>query len=140
MKTCTRCGIEKTLDEYHIMTRSRDGRKQECKVCHNARVRATTAENARWLLRQRAVPCADCGRDDLPPNIMEFDHVFAPKEEKMSRLLGNRKRLEAEVRKCEIRCPTCHRLRHHLQGMRGPAFLDSGSIDLGASFGMAVSN
>lgn len=69
---------------------------------------------------ERSKPCADCGIE-LPPEIMEFDHVrgepkrFAfcsaasftlePGEDRLSII-------QAEIAKCEVRCPNCHKLRH----------------------------
>ena len=33
MKTCSRCGQEKALSEFRKDSRSRDGRRSECKAC-----------------------------------------------------------------------------------------------------------
>lgn len=33
MKTCTRCGLEKELEEFHKRAAMADGRKSECKEC-----------------------------------------------------------------------------------------------------------
>jgi len=34
MKKCVLCGEVKPLDEYHKMSKSKDGRQSQCKVCH----------------------------------------------------------------------------------------------------------
>ena len=59
-------------------------------------------------------PCADCG-GRWPAIVMEFDHL--PGTEKLidigaapARKWGWRKIL-AEIAKCEVVCPTCHRVR-----------------------------
>lgn len=36
MKNCTQCGLLKPLGHFYSDTRTRDGRKSECKACHNA--------------------------------------------------------------------------------------------------------
>lgn len=36
MKTCTKCGETKPLDEYHRNNRNKDGRNTRCKPCANA--------------------------------------------------------------------------------------------------------
>jgi hypothetical protein len=63
-------------------------------------------------------PCIDCG-GKFPPVIMEFDHVRGEKLFNIAHWekarLGKRNREQAileEIAKCEVRCPTCHRLRH----------------------------
>lgn len=55
-------------------------------------------------------PCVDCGETD--PIILEFDHVTGTKEFNISdaaREGVGKKRLEAEIAKCEVRCANCHR-------------------------------
>jgi len=59
-------------------------------------------------------PCADCG-GRWHPLVMEFDHL--PGVEKCmnvgdahARAMGW-DRIQAEITKCEVVCPTCHRIR-----------------------------
>ena len=59
-------------------------------------------------------PCADCG-GRWPALVMEFDHM--PGTEKLfdigcgpARKWGWRT-IVAEIAKCEVVCPTCHRIR-----------------------------
>ena len=66
------------------------------------------------ILEAKARPCADCGRT-WPAMVMEFDH--RPGTVKRFNLSDQRARahglqaVEAEIAKCDILCPTCHRLR-----------------------------
>ena len=39
-KTCTACGAEKAMSEYHAMASARDGLAFECRECASARSRA----------------------------------------------------------------------------------------------------
>ena len=39
MKTCTKCGVSKAIDQFHANTKTRDGRCQSCKACACARAR-----------------------------------------------------------------------------------------------------
>ncbi len=65
----------------------------------------------------KSCPCADCHRR-FPPEIMEFDHVRGVKKVNLAKVKGTTytsyKTIEEEIAKCEVRCPTCHRLRHYL--------------------------
>jgi len=61
------------------------------------------------------VPCADCGKR-YPHYVMDFDHVRGKKEFSIYRarqITMCRKRLAAEIEKCEVVCSNCHRQRTH---------------------------
>lgn len=45
LKACTKCGLEKSIDDFHVRVRSHDGRMAQCKDCVNARIRANYAED-----------------------------------------------------------------------------------------------
>jgi len=86
--------------------------------------RAMRRYRATWMRMvhdAKKKPCIDCGRDDLPPEVMELDHVRGEKAFEVSQPHGVRcvdgktrlQMLEDEIAKCDPRCPTCHRLRHY---------------------------
>jgi hypothetical protein len=66
------------------------------------------------VLAAKDKPCADCG-GRWHPLVMEFDHL--PGSEKQFTLGAQTARacgldkLQAEIAKCEVVCPTCHRVR-----------------------------
>ena len=60
----------------------------------------------------RSSGCVDCGEQDLV--VLEFDHV-GPKRRNVVQLAYrgcSLRRLDEEIRMCEIRCANCHRRRH----------------------------
>lgn len=142
-KICSTCKVEKNLDAFGKRTQAKDGRRYQCKECeaksfdkYRIKNKKTLAEKlAKWqkenpekrragqkrLTRERKdivckakeKPCADCGVE-YPSAIMHFDHVRGVKEFSLSSAHRfSIKRIEAEIAKCEIRCPTCHSLRHY---------------------------
>ena len=78
------------------------------------RVAARQVATVAFLRELRKAPCADCG-SRLAPHQMDFDH--REPSQKAFRLtagaamLKSRAALLAEVRKCDIVCANCHRLR-----------------------------
>lgn len=57
--------------------------------------------------------CVDCGRDDLPPEVLDMHHVRGTKRFGIGAAsaygLGA---VADELAKCDRLCPTCHALRH----------------------------
>ena len=51
MKTCTKCGVEKPLTEYHKAKGNKDGYENRCKQCKKA---ASQTPEALELRRQRS--------------------------------------------------------------------------------------
>lgn len=72
---------------------------------------ARYARQRAMLAERRAVPCADCGLYE--PAIMDFDHVpeRGPKLFNISVGVRGLATLEAELAKCDVVCPNCHRRR-----------------------------
>lgn len=59
-------------------------------------------------------PCMDCGRE-YPPYVMDFDHRD-PKLKINSiargiRDMWSQKRILSEIKKCDLVCANCHRIR-----------------------------
>ena len=78
------------------------------------RVRIRQSATVAFLRELRTSPCADC-RGTFAPHQMDFDHIEP--SGKAFRLTSGaatlklRKALEDEVRKCDIVCVNCHRVR-----------------------------
>lgn len=65
--------------------------------------------------------CKDCNTN-YPYYVMDFDHL-GDKQYLIGKLVnaGNKRALEAEIKKCEIVCANCHRIRSHSRLMNKPA-------------------
>jgi hypothetical protein len=73
-----------------------------------------TNKKRQMVLDAKADGCIDCGRKDLPPPLLELDHVRGERKFTMASCSGKSlKAIAAEIEKCEVRCPTCHALRHY---------------------------
>lgn len=129
VKTCTRCGETKPLDQFPPIRRSEPEKLQTwCRACfaennvryyrehcdaQKARLNRNTA--ARREDNQRRIvdylmthPCVDCEETDIV--ILQFDHL-RDKTFSVSALLARGAswaRIEAEIAKCEVRCANCH--------------------------------
>jgi hypothetical protein len=58
---------------------------------------------------KRMCGCRDCG--DHRPEVLEFDHITDNKRCNVSMLYNKRHKLKAEIRKCQVVCGSCHKIR-----------------------------
>lgn len=135
MKTriCSACKIEKPITEYHKQSKNKSGYQGHCKECttisamarYNLKkdeIKKRTVENNNKL-RDRNYSfifrylrmfgkCVDCGHTDI--RVLEFDHVRGKKYKGVKRMISDFASINAiknEIRKCEIRCCNCHRIK-----------------------------
>lgn len=134
-KFCPKCNEDKLITEFHKKTKSKDGLQYICISCRkemNADYYIATPEkddarhNSRLIRKQlvssRIEPlllagCTDCHKC-FPPESMDFDHVTGDKLVSIADLAGSSYSdsellflLEEELKKCEVVCANCHRIR-----------------------------
>lgn len=134
-KKCTKCNIEKEVDEYYKEKRANDGYRSECKKCTS--LRSYNRYHSNEIIRQQKLAsakeyhraqrteyqkkilsilktsgCIDCGESN--PIVLDFDHVKGIKLGGISRMALDHKPwhvIEQEIAKCEVRCANCHRIK-----------------------------
>lgn len=130
VKTCTRCGETKPLDQFPPVRRSEPDTLQTwCRACFKeandrnyrpyyerererilARITAHRDAIHQQLIEYLlAHPCVDCGEWDIV--VLEFDHIGEKLGDVSTLANGGRswERIETEIEKCEVRCANCHR-------------------------------
>ena len=117
-------------------TRGADGRCRDCTSMSEIgrsrcarhllrdRIRARAGGSPRrqriaaLISQRKAAPCVDCGIT-LPWQVMEFDHVRGRKRFDITVTCPYRTdSVLAEIMKCDVRCPNCHKLRHFRENQR----------------------
>mgnify|MGYP003441980246 CR=1 FL=1 len=61
----------------------------------------------------KTLPCTDCGHT-YPPECMDFDHIDDNKEMSVGHAVSKNwsiDRILREIKKCELVCANCHRIR-----------------------------
>jgi len=128
MKTCYQCGESKSLNLFSKNKTRKDGHSSLCKSCskdyYSDYVRKHKgaykeyARTTRKKIRQevfdylKSHPCVDCGESN--PVVLEFDHVRGQKRCHLSHMIRRGYGLKVvrdEIKKCEIRCSNCHKIR-----------------------------
>ncbi len=136
MKRCSKCLKRKTLTEFYFRkTGSKAGQYyNHCKIClkergknyyRNNRERQLALANIRrreyrkkrrnFINKQKDKPCTDCGKK-YPHYVMDFDHRNGnDKAGNIAHLLNQNfwsyEKLLEEIKKCDIVCANCHRIR-----------------------------
>lgn len=128
-RVCARCGVAKSLEEFHIRYRETGERLTCCRTCmaeykhawylrNSEHQKGKVRENIDRTTREHQArawtylgdhPCVDCGEAD--PVVLHFDHL-ANKTHNVSYMLGQGFAwpvIEREIAKCEVRCGNCHR-------------------------------
>ncbi len=129
MKQCSKCKLEKPLEEFG---KKKNSLQSWCRSCntlyqqqwymanrekHKTGVRVSAARikaNMRkWMFAYFAdKACVDCGNTDY--RVFQFDHVQGVKHTEVSDMIRRGYALEkiiSEIAKCEIRCANCHTIK-----------------------------
>ena len=137
LKICSKCGRTKSLNFFYLRKSGpRSGKYYEkCKECMKIRgrnyyhlnrerqlklaiLRSNKSKNKmrRYLVEIKDRPCADCGKK-YPSYVMDFDHKTDEiKEHEIARMINggwSKEKINNEIKKCEIVCANCHRIRTH---------------------------
>ena len=123
-RKCSKCGKTKALSSFQMgyrTERNRWSREGVCKPCVS--IRGKIKHKTKNLDVRKYVfdylkthPCVDCGESNVLA--LEFDHLHSKKFDIGTALGGNTKvasRVKEEIKKCVVRCSTCHRIKTHIE-------------------------
>lgn len=124
---CSVCKVFKSDSCFAWTNKEANKLYSKCKECNKAYQREHYLKNKSYYLvrkykykkeNQKKVieylknnPCVDCGETDI--RVLDFDHIDRNKK---SRLISQMyscswSTLLEEIKKCEIRCANCHRIK-----------------------------
>lgn len=129
-KKCPSCKTDKTTDCFAKNARKKDGLQSTCKECRKVYFKKHYENNKKYY-REKAYDrklkvqktfiewlstksCMDCGTADI--RVLDFDHR-GDKQHNVSHLIniGQDKKAYEEMKKCDIVCANCHRIRTAIQ-------------------------
>ena len=143
MKKCTKCKIEKNLDEFAWRMKKLNKKASECKQCHkkirkqyyinnkekeNNRVKQRRKKIKHWFKEYKlGLKCNRCNQGN--PACLVFHHKDK-KEKEISvgvavAYAWSISRIKKEIEKCEVLCANCHMIEHF-----GNLFEDAGIAQL----------
>jgi len=116
MKTCSLCEVSKDVDLFVKQKRSSDGLFPWCKDCQLTYTNNWRISRLKWLQNLKSnTPCIDCGQI-YEPYCMDYDHISERGQKNKSitkMILDNtpQKIILEEIKKCELVCVICHKIR-----------------------------
>ena len=132
MPHCTKCNIEKPIQDFAVKNKKKSKRQAWCRGCQNEysakhykntkeKYRASRAEhnkkNAAMFTKyvndhKSENGCFRCGWNEHPVGL-DFHHTDDTKEFHVSRMRGmNLEKVKSEMAKCVVVCACCHRIIH----------------------------
>jgi Zn-finger protein len=121
-RKCSKCGKAKALSSFQLAKRkgrkpSRDGRCKPCVSAYGRVKHKNINKDTRGYVFDylKTHPCVDCGESNVLA--LEFDHLHSKKFDISNALITNKTMaiLKAEIKKCVVRCSTCHRIKTHIE-------------------------
>ena len=127
VKRCSKCRLDKTLNDFCRMKRSRDGYNWSCRSCNSSYMKQYYVSQPegyreqmayRRKMRGRGVrrflveylsshPCVKCGFNKIPA--LQFDHLRDKKYVLSQMTKGySIETVKAEIAKCRVLCANCH--------------------------------
>lgn len=132
LKKCTDCSRKLQRYQFSSNKSKKDGLNYRCKECQRAyfkdyysknkkkhieRVRKNTRSRRKrlqeFVRNLKNKPCTDCG-NKYHHYAMDFDHIDSNKSFNISKGIDlgfSKEKLLKEIRKCELVCSNCHRVR-----------------------------
>ncbi len=125
-KICTKCQLEKPIQEFITKSKSKDKHRAICKECHREVCRKyyyqnkdkyrsrskINREELRQYVNRLKVECCICGESDVA--CLDFHHID-DKIMNVSQLINSEsiELIKREIEKCIVICSNCHRKLHY---------------------------
>jgi len=114
-RECESIGVEESRQKTKLLNPEKFRNKQNKTIEYNVSLKHRNFAFVHRYL-QRFGKCVDCGITDI--RVLEFDHVRGEKIAGVilvSCRLSSISKIKDEIRKCEIRCCNCHRIKTQQQ-------------------------
>lgn len=128
-RVCNKCNQERESNDFFFRNKKKNIKHKICRFCQREGKKKYARKNSERIIRNskrrvlenkmkvfellKQSKCSDCGNDD--PRVLDFDHKS--QEDKfmsVSEMILNKyswKKISLEIKKCDIRCANCHRIK-----------------------------
>ena len=118
LRPCSGCNKAKPLSDFtpKVQANGKKGWEGQCRPCTNKRQALKRFDLRTYVFNYlKKHPCVDCGETNVLA--LEFDHIHSKKFDVGTALVSNISLdlVKKEIKKCVVRCSTCHRIKTHLE-------------------------
>ena len=117
-KICTKCGKEKSIEDFHWRNKEKGTRRSECKECHNNHMKKDYIKKKDFVNVAKECGCQKCGYNKCL-DALEFHHINPAEKDyaiaQMTHDHRTQEQIENELKKCIVLCANCHREFHYLE-------------------------
>ena len=113
-KVCTKCNIERPIDNFHISqirTNHERVRYSCCKQCKGKKAALLHKSLKTKAVQLMGGQCLDC-KGTFPESVFEFHHLEPEHKDVGIAKLRSWPKIIRELAKCVMLCANCHRIRH----------------------------
>lgn len=113
--SCWECRGQYAKENFERLQQWRKDYNEQTKTARQVASKARREEAKAFVDWFKDQPCTDC-KKKFPPVCMDLDHVRGEKVRNISALVSGAYKGELiveELRKCEVVCANCHRIRTH---------------------------
>lgn len=127
MKTCSKCGIKKPLENFAWKQKSKGYKAAACKACRKIyykrdaqkerhRIEERKQEIKQWFWKLKScLSCESCGEDHIAT--LQFHHLDIKNKRKdvsyMACFGYSKDSILKEISKCQVLCANCHCKVHY---------------------------
>lgn len=116
-KICSKCNIEKPIEDFAFRNKAKGTRRAECKQCISNRQKIKYHKQKEELNEfKKQKKCAKCGENRF--YLLDFHHINPEtKVDTIAKLSAHSstKTMYEEIEKCICLCANCHREFHWFQ-------------------------
>ena len=120
-KICTKCGVEKPIEDFAFRDKAKGTRRAECKQCISQRQKEKYHKQKDILNEfKKQKVCEKCGEKRF--YLLDFHHIDPnTKIDTVARLSthSSQEMTYNEINKCICLCANCHREFHWLEKEKG---------------------
>lgn len=115
---CPQCHKDKPVTEYYKNVKNKRGHNYYCKDCEKIRFSKRYKKQVAYVRDYLAHnPCSRCWESEVM--FLDFHHRDPKAKDwavlKMAWSWASKKKIDAEIDKCDVLCCKCHRLVHYEQ-------------------------